>query len=40
MTRFVVLTLAVLLAAHAAAQVGRSLGVVDANTVAEADLAR
>jgi DNA uptake protein ComE-like DNA-binding protein len=40
MTRVVVLTLAVLLAAPAAAQVGRSLGVVDANTVAEADLAK
>jgi DNA uptake protein ComE-like DNA-binding protein len=40
MTRFLVLTLAVLLAAPAAAQVGRSLGVVDANSVAEADLTK
>ena len=40
MTRFVALTLAVLLAAPALAQVGKSLGVVDANTVAEADLAK
>ena len=40
MTRFVALALAVLLAAPAAAQVGRSLGVVDANTVSEVDLAK
>ena len=40
MTRFVALTLALLLAAPAAAQVGKSLGVVDANTVAEAELAK
>ena len=40
MTRFVVFTLALLLAAPAAAQVGKSLGVVDANTIAEADLAK
>ena len=40
MNRFIVLTLTVLLAAPAAAQVGRSLGVVDANTVAEADLTK
>ena len=40
MTRFVALTLALLVAAPAAAQVGKSLGVVDANTIAEADLGR
>ena len=40
MTRFVAFTLALLLAAPAAAQVGKSLGVVDANTIAEADLAK
>ena len=34
------LALALCLAAPAAAQVGKSLGVVDANTVAEADLAK
>ena len=38
MTRFVAFTLALLLAAPAAAQVGKSLGVVDANTINEADL--
>jgi DNA uptake protein ComE-like DNA-binding protein len=40
MTRFVAFTLAVLLAIPAAAQVGKSLGVVDANTVSEADLTK
>ncbi len=40
MTRFVAFTLAVLLAIPAAAQVGKSLGVVDANTVSEADLSQ
>ena len=40
MTRLVVIALALLLAAPAAAQVGKSLGVVDANTVSEADLAK
>ena len=40
MTRFVALTLALLVAAPAAAQVGKSLGVVDANTIAEADLGK
>ena len=40
MTRFVAFTLAVLLAIPAAAQVGKSLGVVDANTVSEADLSK
>jgi DNA uptake protein ComE-like DNA-binding protein len=40
MTRFVALALTLLLAAPAAAQVGKSLGVVDANTVSEAELAK
>jgi len=40
MSRFVAFTLAALLAVPAAAQVGKSLGVVDANTVSEADLAK
>ena len=40
MTRFFAFTLAVLLAIPAAAQVGKSLGVVDANTIGEADLAK
>jgi len=40
MTRFVVLTLALCLAAPAVAQVGKSLGVADANTISEADLAK
>ena len=40
MTRFVAFTLALLLAAPVFAQVGKSLGVVDANTIAEADLAK
>ena len=40
MTRFVAFALTLLLAAPAAAQVGKSLGVVDANTVSEADLAK
>ena len=40
MTRFVAFALALLLAAPVAAQVGKSLGVVDANTVSEADAAK
>lgn len=40
MTRFVAFALALLLAAPAVAQVGKSLGVVDANTVAEAELVK
>jgi DNA uptake protein ComE-like DNA-binding protein len=40
MSRFIVFTLALLLAAPALAQVGKSQGVVDANTIAEADLAK
>src|SRR5688500_13891766 len=40
MTRFVAFALTLLLAAPAAAQVGKSLGIVDANTVSEADLAK
>ena len=40
MTRILALSLALFLAVPAAAQVGKSLGVVDANTVAEADLAK
>ena len=40
MTRFVAFTLALLLAAPVAAQVGKSLGVVDANTVSEGDLTK
>ena len=40
MTRFVAFTLALLLAAPAFAQVGKSQGVVDANTISEADLAK
>lgn len=40
MTRAIVFVLAVVLAVPAFAQVGKSLGVVDANTVAEADLAK
>ena len=40
MTRILTLALAVFLAVPAAAQVGKSLGVVDANTIAEADLAK
>jgi DNA uptake protein ComE-like DNA-binding protein len=40
MTRLLALTFALFLAIPAAAQVGKSLGVVDANTVAEADLAK
>jgi DNA uptake protein ComE-like DNA-binding protein len=40
MTRFVAFALALLLAAPVAAQVGKSLGVVDANTVSEADLTK
>jgi DNA uptake protein ComE-like DNA-binding protein len=40
MTRTLALALALFLAVPAAAQVGKSLGVVDANTIAEADLAK
>ena len=40
MTRFIAFTLALLLAAPVAAQVGKSLGVVDANTISDADLAK
>jgi len=40
MTRFVAFTLALLLSAPGFAQVGKSLGVVDANTVNEADLTK
>src|ERR671911_2296403 len=40
MIRFVSFALALLLAAPVAAQVGKSLGVVDANTVSEADVAK
>ena len=40
MVRIVALTFALFLAVPAAAQVGKSLGVVDANTVAEADLVK
>lgn len=40
MNRSLALVLALFLAVPAAAQVGKSLGVVDANTVAEADLAK
>ena len=40
MTRFVVFTLVLLLAAPAFAQVGKSQGVVDANTISEADLTK
>jgi DNA uptake protein ComE-like DNA-binding protein len=40
MARFVALSLALLLAAPAVAQVGKSLGVVDANTITEAELAK
>ncbi len=40
MTRLLALTLTLFLAVPAAAQVGKSLGVVDANTVAEADLVK
>ncbi|HEX7280442.1 MAG TPA: hypothetical protein VF239_00220 [Vicinamibacterales bacterium] len=40
MTRFVAFALMVMLAAPAAAQVGKSLGVVDANSVAEAEVAK
>jgi DNA uptake protein ComE-like DNA-binding protein len=40
MTRFVAFTLALLLAAPVAAQVGKSLVVVDANTISEPDLAK
>ena len=39
MTRFVAFTLALLVAAPVFAQVGKSQGVVDANTITEADLA-
>ena len=40
MTRFVAFTLALLLAAPLFAQVGKSQGVVDANTITEAELAK
>jgi DNA uptake protein ComE-like DNA-binding protein len=40
MTRFVAFTLALLLAAPVVAQVGKSQGVVDANTITEAELAK
>ncbi len=40
MTRLVAFTLALLLAAPALAQVGKSQGVVDANTISEADLTK
>ena len=40
MIRFVTFALALLLTAPAFAQVGKSLGVVDANTISEADLAK
>lgn len=40
MFRLLVFALALFLAVPASAQVGKSLGVVDANTVAEADLAK
>jgi DNA uptake protein ComE-like DNA-binding protein len=40
MTRSLALVLALLIAVPAAAQVGKSIGVVDANTIAEADLAK
>jgi DNA uptake protein ComE-like DNA-binding protein len=40
MTRILALALALFLAVPAAAQVGKSLGVVDANTIAEAELAK
>jgi DNA uptake protein ComE-like DNA-binding protein len=40
MTRFVAFTLALALSVPALAQVGKSQGVVDANTIAEADLAK
>ena len=40
MTRFVAFTIALLLASPVFAQVGKSQGVVDANTIAEADLVK
>ncbi|HEX6163344.1 MAG TPA: helix-hairpin-helix domain-containing protein [Vicinamibacterales bacterium] len=40
MRRFLAFTLALLLAAPALAQVGKSQGVVDANTISEADLTK
>ena len=40
MTRFIAFTLTLFLAAPALAQVGKSQGVVDANTISEADLAK
>jgi len=40
MARYLALALVLFLAAPAAAQVGKSLGVVDANTVAETDLVK
>ena len=40
MTRFIAFTLALLVAAPVFAQVGKSLGVVDANTITEAELSK
>ena len=40
MMRFVAFTLALFLAAPVFSQVGKSQGVVDANTITEADLAK
>ncbi|MDO8680450.1 MAG: helix-hairpin-helix domain-containing protein [Acidobacteriota bacterium] len=40
MTRILAVALALFLAIPAAAQIGKSLGVVDANTIAEADLTK
>jgi len=40
MTRFIAFTLALLVAAPVFAQVGKSQGVVDANTITEAALAK
>ncbi|HYB96894.1 MAG TPA: helix-hairpin-helix domain-containing protein [Vicinamibacterales bacterium] len=40
MIRFLAITLVLVLASTAAAQVGRSQGVVDANTISEADLTK
>jgi DNA uptake protein ComE-like DNA-binding protein len=40
MTRLIAFALALFLAAPVAAQVGKSQGVVDANTISEADLAK
>ena len=40
MTRFVAFALALFLAAPVVAQVGKSQGVIDANTITEVDLAK